>query len=418
MSGSRGGFLAWMQQLVSVPEVFYSHTLAHLVQEIVIANEPRNLTHTMLFLRSKTIAIINANLDDDHRATSDSTILAVLALAYHDLRISERRVMVDKTNPGPAVGPLRTLRMLNLFGRIEHDPIHYEGLTKMIGLRGGLDQLTLPCLAASISQGEVLVSSKLLRCPKHAFVPFMDFDLMPTLEANRRPDHPLRSLGTAFRRYSSDSDTYSRKAVWKCLEDLALYSLGVDDYVSGRMVRHRLDVIADQRNFVHHGCLSLLYIHGDSETSLLTRICHLAGLSYSLVCVHPMDEASYHELAYQMIEILRREEFAAEWNNAPELVTWVLFITGMIAKGLKERVWVVATLERCTRKLRVDSWEAMKELLQRHLWLSMTNDQDGIVLWSEMEASNPFKAQIVEANALPSKYLQSHRLPQYELPRI
>lgn len=66
-------------------------------------------------------------------------------------------------------------------------------------------------------------------------------------------------------------------------------------------------------------------------------------------------------------------------------------MAAIAAIGMEEREWFVAVLHRCLSRLRIESWEALKDMLLKFLWLPSTNDADGYDLWLEVEESNPFR---------------------------
>jgi hypothetical protein len=99
---------------------------------------------------SKALVAINEDLRDADTVCSDSTLLSVLALAYYQPRnYSERSV----THPArPKQGPMDSLRLLNIHrGPIGKVSVHAEALGRLVAMRGGLHDLTLPGLGSMMS---------------------------------------------------------------------------------------------------------------------------------------------------------------------------------------------------------------------------------------------------------------------------
>lgn len=239
-----------------------------------------------------------------------------------------------------------------------------------------------------MSSAEVILASRQVAVPRCQFFPFLELDFAASLAANRRVEHPLRAMGTGFDVFRfNDPDTWHTH-LRLALDNLALYSLGVDDYVAGRSLKRSLSVIGEQRLFVQHGLLCLTILHS-TGASPLCRICHFAGIIYSFLCVFPIPEASFDYLVQQIKECLLENDFLDEWTEVPYLLVWVLFMTGIASTATPERPWVVASLDRCLRRLDIHTWDKLRDVLQSFLWLPITNDKDGEALWREIESSSP-----------------------------
>jgi hypothetical protein len=51
----------------------------------------------------------------------------------------------------PFYPPLRNMQWLDIYGTLSPDPIHTQGLAQLINMRGGLENIALPGLAATLS---------------------------------------------------------------------------------------------------------------------------------------------------------------------------------------------------------------------------------------------------------------------------
>ena len=217
-------------------------------------------------------------------------------------------------------------------------------------------------------------------------------NLPSSLAMCRRIDHPLNLLGHGFRALEVYATTRFGRRLQVCLDDLALYTLGVDDYVAGRSIRQPLSTLCDQRNYVQHNLLSLLPAKNTvqlEEPDPFLTVCHLAALLYSFTCVFPIPAAPFHTLVSRVKHRLSTQGFAAQWEEAPRLLLWILYISGIASVGTADREWFVGTLDRCLRRLKIESWEALREVMLEFLWLPLTNDFDGMDFWDEIDRSNP-----------------------------
>lgn len=99
----------------------------------------------LMIAEAESITRINAALKDASKAVSDTTILSVLRLA------SNTSPPEPRPEVSPFQAPLKSLQWLDIYGSLSANPLHRNGLAKMIEIRGGLNKLRLPGLAAVIS---------------------------------------------------------------------------------------------------------------------------------------------------------------------------------------------------------------------------------------------------------------------------
>lgn len=94
-----------------------------------------------------TIRLLNQAIQDPTRATSDAVIMSVLCLAANK---SNESVWYNETE-SPFQVPLRSLQWLDVYGSLSSHPLHARGLAQLVAMRGGLQNIKLPGLAATIS---------------------------------------------------------------------------------------------------------------------------------------------------------------------------------------------------------------------------------------------------------------------------
>jgi len=94
-----------------------------------------------------TIRLLNEVMSDPSRAVTDAVILSVLCMASN----SHQGVALIPSAQSPFYPPLRSLQWLDVYGALSANPVHVRGLAQLIELRGGLENIALPGLAATIS---------------------------------------------------------------------------------------------------------------------------------------------------------------------------------------------------------------------------------------------------------------------------
>lgn len=95
----------------------------------------------------EAISLINQAIQDPARALTDAVILSVLSLATNRVDNS----VFGKESRTPFQPPLRNLQWLDVYGKLSPNPVHMKGLAQLVMLRGGLEKIELPGLAAIIS---------------------------------------------------------------------------------------------------------------------------------------------------------------------------------------------------------------------------------------------------------------------------
>ena len=379
-----------MQQIVSDIGLLHSWLFSQLVRNKATHRQVTNGTdYHLLACSAQAVQNINFRLGDAQTGWDDSTILAVASLAYSG------KVNVTKdlgTVPTPTQGPLRALQMLDLYGNmIETEDAHEQGLARMIQLRGGINQIKLPGLAMILSYADIIHSSRRLTTPCLPFQPAFNDDHDTLLKSLRRRNRRLHSIGNGFSVLGIALPNTDLQALHATLQRLSLYTLAIEDYITGSSFAQRLVVLADQRNFCQHSLLSLIPNPDNDAENDLIRVCRIAAMTYSFLCVFPISATSFAKLAAAIKTILSRRNFEEIRREVPRLVVWIVMMGAIAAIGSEHRTWFIAALDRCLSRLKIDSWDALKELLEEFLWLHSTNDADGYDLWVEVEESSPFK---------------------------
>jgi hypothetical protein len=116
----------------------------------------------MAVCEANVISRMNGILQDPLQAASDAVILTVLCLATN---LYNGPSTDEETSSSPFYAPLRSLQWLDIYGRLSPHPVHQAGLLQLIALRGGLEKIELPGLAAVISLYVVKPHARCLMLP-------------------------------------------------------------------------------------------------------------------------------------------------------------------------------------------------------------------------------------------------------------
>ncbi|KAH8817202.1 hypothetical protein F5884DRAFT_245066 [Xylogone sp. PMI_703] len=305
-------------------------------------------------VRAEIVRHMSVVMRDPVEACKDVNILAVSALANKNLL----KRTIDLPTKLPNQGPLKSLQFINLAGMTECVPIHANGLSHLIELKGGLEKIETPGVAALVSLGELITATRNLVPPSY---PVFTLSYPP---AEFR--FKYRCFG-----FGDDPDLY------EVLSMLNSYTMMVDDFCEGRNIVTASTLI-DHRNTAQHALISLPPRTGCAE-------CYrLSALIYSLLVTFPLPYtvAPFRPLVRQLKAAL------SWWDGNDEMLTWVLVIGGMGAVGLEEREWFVKTFHLLMTKTNIRSWEEVREVVKKGLWYGPTNDADGRDFWYECQNLN------------------------------
>lgn len=96
------------------------------------------------------ITMISKSLQHPENVLTDTLVLCVLILA--ELATSEEYALeIFLGRDSPFDVPFKSLQWVDVYSSLPPNTIHVEGLIKIIKLKGGLENIKLPCLASIIS---------------------------------------------------------------------------------------------------------------------------------------------------------------------------------------------------------------------------------------------------------------------------
>jgi hypothetical protein len=96
--------------------------------------------------RAEIVRYLNIAMSDPVEACKDVNIFIVSALAGKG-PIKK----VDMPPRVPRQGPLRGLQSLDSYALMDTVPVHVDGLSKLIEIKGGLEKIEMPGVAALVS---------------------------------------------------------------------------------------------------------------------------------------------------------------------------------------------------------------------------------------------------------------------------
>ncbi|KAL4897501.1 hypothetical protein BDV59DRAFT_45345 [Aspergillus ambiguus] len=336
----------------------------------------------------ETIKMINREVRDPNRAISDTVILSVMCMAHNIADDNDQR----RHRTTPFTAPMRRLQWLDVYGSLPPNLVHIQGLIQIIGLRGGLDNITLPGLAPVLCLSDIITASTYLTPPMFTFYPLCEsrkklsmHELLgyTPMEAEHRYGH-LRQIGLT----SELINVYHAMNVYTSIVNghLQKSSLKLDEAL-----------LADQRNLVHYTVLSIPAASqidgftGYHGQGIIYETCRLAGLIFSVGVILPLPAQStpLAQLATLIKGVFQIFHINPVWSHPQARITllWVLMLGGIAAENSPERAWYVNTLRQVARENNVTTWPQLRAILGTILWWDIACDQPGQNLWSEVGRS-------------------------------
>ncbi|OQV03894.1 hypothetical protein CLAIMM_08873 isoform 3 [Cladophialophora immunda] len=349
---------------------------------------------------SVVVGEVNRRFNNVSTRCSDESILAVQALAFHGDRTAH-----DSEPPGSlSQGPMSALQGLDLYaGRLDPVNMHVHGLAKMLAMRGGIEEIRFPGLAAMLSYGDLILASRSLQKPTLPFVPIGESPER-TLATIQRRGHPLAQLGSGFQTLYDVLPSEMAQELCFVLSHLSTYLLAVEDYIMGRPQAQSMLLLADQRNFIQHRLMSMFSSPRDStsadEMYSLQQAAWCAGVVYSLISVFPIPPARgpFAKLAARIKQHListSSSHDGKKWRKGASLMLWITFMGALAStadqRSEAEKTWYISVLERLVHRMQILSWQSLRAQLLNFLWFPSTSDTDGQQLWREIHTSNPFR---------------------------
>lgn len=271
--------------------------------------------------------------------------------------------------------------------------LHMKGLEQMIRLRGGLQSLKTNKIVAKMifwqvprkkddgcffdmfCRSDVSSSSVLGTVPR-----------FPRLEPDARSSVDLGSESSTF---GSGFMTLMLPSKYHDLlagigQEMQYVTALLEPYHLGGM--SNLDAVATTEAVyrMQHRLLSFSPADGDSESNVVVEASCL-GASLFLVSIQP------HFITFAPIVTKTRKKLYnllassnTNWENSMDLLLWVLFMGGMTTVCRLARPWYTFALRELASKRNFGSYEDVKAVLRKFVWLECICDDLCKTLWDEV----------------------------------
>ena len=255
--------------------------------------------------------------------------------------------------------------------------------------------LILLCWFLIVVRGDIISSTNSLAKPR--FPPLrIHTASIPSLKAWAiSPPRPaIQTQASAFQSLKEYGITESMLQV---LNSISAFTLAVDYYLQGKPFGLKLGAIARARTAIQQ---RLLLLQTAEELSIpsssskpkpnIYECCRLTALIYGVGVVFPVPNS--HSVLQELVRrlmiaigVLDIRTFGAELGG---VLLWMLVLGGIAALDTPERHWFASQLAWIVRRLVIDDWEGVEDILGSFLWLDSVCGQGGRLLWSESMAAS------------------------------
>ena len=183
----------------------------------------------------------------------------------------------------------------------------------------------------------------------------------------------------------------------EALDSIGAFTLAVDYYLQGKPFGLKLGAMARTRTAVQQ---SLLLLPTAEELSIpsssskrkpnIYECCRLTALIYGVAVVFPVpsSQSVLQELVRRLMTAIGVLDLGTFGVELGKVLLWMLVLGGIAALDTPERHRFASQLVWIVRRLDIDDWEGVKDVLGSFLWLDSACSPGGRLLWSEaMSAS-------------------------------
>jgi hypothetical protein len=271
---------------------------------------------------------------------------------------------------------IAVVTMLAMYQRMHHQQsiglVHFDGLRRMIELRGGLAQLALENRTLAQKPWRLSLEFALQDGSSVAF-DVVDISQPSQLLDSRFISISISTLDTVLRRHFS-SITQFTHLLNNSTDNVKIGPLDYSDAVCLRL--HKL---LDYAPLATHHRLSM---------SPLDDLVHLTlvAVMTTLMPEYGHNQARYDLLASKLQSALQR--YAATEDRSCEILLWALFVGYATVLGESHHIWLVALAKEVGASLHSHTWMDICRLLSAFGWIGVFYNKAGSKLWFEMNSHN------------------------------
>jgi hypothetical protein len=255
--------------------------------------------------------------------------------------------------------------------------------------------LIVLCWFIIVARGDIISSTNSLAKPRFPPLRIHTVSIANLKAWAISPPRPAIQIQASA--FQSLKDYGITESMLQVLDSIGGFTLAVGHYLQGKPFGLKLGEIAGARTAVQQRLLLLqtaeeLNIPSSSSKPKpnIYECCRLTALIYSVGVVLPVPNS--HSVLQELVRRLMKaigvldiRTFGVELGG---VLLWMLVLGGIAALDTPERHWFASQLAWIVRRLDIDDWEGVEDILGSFLWLDNACGQGGRLLWSEAMAAS------------------------------
>jgi len=301
---------------------------------------------------------------------------------------------MSKTERSPFNSPLTSLGWLNVYGNFKFVPQHVKAVGEIVTMRGGLENLELNGLSEIIAGGDVVSSTNSISKPGFPTLKRHATSISTIRAWAVSPPRPLiQTQAAAFGRLQEYGITDSMLHVF---DSIGALSLAIEYHLQGKPMELGLGAIHRTRTAVQQKLLSLPAseelnsVPSSSPKPNIYECCRLTALIFGVAVVYPVPNSHivFEKLVQRLKVAITLLDIKAFGIDLSGVLLWMVVLGGIAAFDTPERSWFASQLAFIVRRLDIEEWVEMENILETFLWLESACDQGGRLLWDEALAAS------------------------------
>jgi hypothetical protein len=318
-----------------------------------------------------SLALIIAALDHllgDDRATVDRGLIASKAFKLLNLKLSSADALSDTS----LASVISLCLLADVRQRYVESQVHFEGLCKMIEMRGGMQGL----------EGNIQIAEKVHR---------IDVDLALQFGSSPRfgPVYPSPFIIPPFQEGHATKDRCSLATQLKEI-NILLAAVAEDMFLLTHILNNATTEMAKLDPTVYQELVldlvyRLLELSSVTESifeSCVERACHLGMITFLTTLLFRFDRLHHIQYAKLLAKLSKTLQMPNFVNGvAQDIHLWLLMVAGITIPGETLADWYSAQLAVCLEHLGVESWEDARGLLQKLPWVRVVHNRRACAMW-------------------------------------
>ncbi|KIW04581.1 uncharacterized protein PV09_04330 [Verruconis gallopava] len=378
----------WWPMFSHNPAVFHGFLYAAAVHhDDLLGRTEISQSREILLHKHEAFKRLQVAINDIRRpeAINESFVLAMAYLGMESDEHDRDRESVESC-PFNAPGILQSIQWTRHYAYAKENA-HIQAATRLIGLKGGLDGLSLP-LAKSMAINDLQIAAKYIRKPVFPF-----WDIAEIVRAFEDPNvnavpEDTNQLPTCLG-FQSLLSLGLPLQLSGILRRTALISRKIDFYSRGELLQADFHVLLCERNYVHHNLLSTpsaIEIGLVNQEHHIYECCRIGGLLFSTGVLYPLPPST--GAPNRLVQIAKRvvESISLEtcMLGGGKLLIWMIVLAAIMARDTIERPWFLKRLKAMLAMENITSWSDLKSALVTFLWMDSACDDAAKCLYEDL----------------------------------